>query len=171
MTEFAELLSRAGIEHVECYDWSGSVIATFLARDAERYSSHLRAAADSGPLSIVSKSLGAIVAEQALLIAAEVSVDIFIRIGVPDRRSTLSLANVNRVVNVVSSGDRLDRLASRFLTPLLSNVSDAATVRGDEIRLAGLSHRQLTSARMLDLYSRLLLGEDVMQTIEKRDTP
>lgn len=155
MTELAAYLERCGIYRVDCFEWSGGVVDALLAKDAMTYANRLMSERQQR-VSIIAKSMGALVAEHALTIAREVHVDVLVRVGMPDRRRGLSLSNVARVVDVTSSSDKLDRFAARFLTPLLPRGAGGSPTRCDAIRLDQLSHRELTSAVTFDLYRTIL---------------
>jgi pimeloyl-ACP methyl ester carboxylesterase len=165
MTELAAYLERCGISPVECFDWSGGVFDAILAKDAIRYAERLLAA-HRRRASIIAKSMGALVAEQALAIARDVRVDVLIRVGVPDRRCDLSLPNVRRIVDVTSSNDILARFAAPVLTPLLPKLAAGAPTPCDAIRLNEFSHRDLTSVATFDVYRTILT-----QAAETNRTP
>jgi hypothetical protein len=168
MTHLREYLLDNGIADVSSFSWSGGVARGLRTVDSAAYADELlkvyeAARSAGGTLSIIAKSLGGWIAEQALVsIAGEIDVDLFLRIAVPDFRTVLPLPNVSRVVNVTSRNDRLYR-AGRWIAPLfLQHGADGTNA--DEIVLDDASHFALTECIPLDgdrttydLYRQLLV--------------
>lgn len=164
------LLDR-GVAGVSCFEWSGGLLRGFRAVDAPAYAKellelHSAARAAGGSLSIVAKSLGGVIAERALLLLRhQIQVDLFLRIAVPDTRVVLDLPNVSRVVNVISSEDRLYRLGL-WAAPLFpAHRQTSQPTATETITILRLSHFDLTECTPLrdgqttyELYSRLLIG-------------
>jgi hypothetical protein len=184
MLRFSEYLQRNSISHVSCYSWSGGLMRGLRALDAGAYAGELvkmyRAARDTGgSLSIVAKSLGAAIAERALVMKGhDVKIDLFLRIGVPDVRTALRLPGVSRIVNVISTGDHLYRAGLWVMPFFLRGGTDTKAKPLVEIRLSSLSHSELTECTSIDgddgvgvttydLYRRLLAGAEVTEGEEK----
>ena len=153
-----------GFGRASCFEWSGGVLRGFLAVDAPRYANELRRVANGHSVSIVAKSVGGIIAERAItLLRNDVEIDVFLRIAVPDARTALRLPNVNRIVNVISTSDRLYR-AGRLIAPLFLRETPRAGVP-ETIVLPGLSHYALTERTLCErtttyeLYRRILSGQ------------
>jgi hypothetical protein len=172
MALLSEYLLEHGIAHVSSFSWSGGLLRGFSAADAVPYADQLKrehqsAQAAGASLSIVAKSLGGVIAERALLRLQEtVEVDLLLRIAVPDVRPELQVPNVSRIVDVISTGDRLYG-AGKVLTPLLfRDRSSASGTKPKKILLSGLSHFALTECMPLheshsttyELYLRLIEG-------------
>lgn len=172
MGEFAEYLQQNGVTRVSTFEWSGAFIRGLQLRDAPRYAEELLreyrlAQAAGGTLSIVAKSLGALIAERAIvMLAREIRIRLFLRVGVPDLRTTIPISGVSRIVNVTSDCDRLYRYGLLIVPRYLDDTAVASREPITEIRLPRLSHAGLTRCTHLSgasqeettysLYRRLL---------------
>jgi len=173
MERFGRFLLDKGALSVSSFDWSGGLVRGFRTTDAPRYAAALaqeyrRARNANAPLSIVTKSLGGLIAEKALLLLGdEVQVDTLLRIGVPDARKSPRLPNVSRVVNVTSKSDRLRPLGTWFVPFFVSNHAVYAMPHVENVALRAPNHFELTElmplredaiadATTYDLYWRLL---------------
>lgn len=173
MGHLRDYLLNHGAAYVSCFNWSGGILQGFRGTDAAGYATNLmedyrRAVSEGARLSIVSKSLGGLIAEKALaLLRDDIHVHVFLRVGVPDVRTTLRLPDVVRVVNVTSRKDYISELGKRVVPYL----ADADPVGGEtsteNVQLRSVTHYSLTEYTLLhnetvqdattyDLYWRLL---------------
>jgi len=173
MEHFRAYLLTHGAASVSCFNWSGGILQGLRGIDAARYAATLledyqRASHEGASLSIVSKSLGGLIAEKALeLLRDDVHVSVFLRVGVPDARTALRLPNVSRVVNVTSLNDQIFRLGQRVVPYFVNTRPSDGETATESVQLRSLTHYALTEYALLhndtvpdtttyDLYWRLL---------------
>jgi hypothetical protein len=173
MSRFRDYLLSRGVASVSCFNWSGGILRGLRGIDATAYAANLledyrRALREGTRLSIVSKSLGGLIAEKALaLLQDAVQVHILLRVGVPDVRPALGLTNVAHVMNVTSRDDLLFRLGKHVVPYFVDGSAAGGEANTENVQLQGLSHYGLTEHALLrdeaipdattyDLYWRLL---------------
>lgn len=172
MAHLSTHLLSHGAASTSCFNWSGGILSGLRGIDATRYAASLlednrQAFREGASLSIVAKSLGGLIAEKALaLLRDDVQIYAFLRVGVPDARTTLRMPNVSRVVNVTSRNDQLYRFA-KYVVPYVAFAGLGGNTTTECVELQNLTHHELTENTILhneylpdattyDLYWRLL---------------
>ena len=170
-------LQSTNLDKVTPFFWTGRLHDAFSEETTEAYLEHLLELSGGGtkPINIFAKSLGAIIAEVSLdkiyKSGKTLQVNNFVRVGVPDTRSTIGVGNVFNIVNIISHSDSMYRYAKFPLSLLIKHFVSENSVQKLEplqVLFEGFSHSDFnehgcvvsdkngTRINIYDYYSNLL---------------
>lgn len=120
VNSFKEHFSKEYNIKVVPFIWDGGIKNAFQKKVAADYSRHLEQLQfhhGEKEISIISKSLGGIVVENALnKIQPDVDINTLVRIATPDIRRRLNILNVQKIIDVRSSADLKDKTFKCLVT-------------------------------------------------------
>jgi hypothetical protein len=183
--ELARHLQSHGVGEARAFHWPGGLGIDTLKRAIDDYCAHLadciasvnRKDEETGEVHILAKSLGALIAERALLDLEYMGrgqpvCGTLLRVAPPDFRHAVAVSNVREVVDLTSDKDclwRVGRFPALAFVYLFLRGGSTCGCRIERLKVSGIGHRQFNDkgaiallgsehVRIFDVYSDILLG-------------